>query len=409
MNIRKGPFGYFAIEKIGSREDIYEYASEMIDRNHCGIFLPCYINDGPGGITACFDFSGYIPLPEFNIHKQKSTAAFGKRNRDHLRIRRKNTGILLASIAEGINNLLSPAAVVLDRNYVFTDPAGDDIRICFCPVRQPASQLSLFSLGYERLEELLADPFFDGVLSEDDKQILIYSVRENDEQMYLECCSNIMDSNIEDDRKDSNGNHDQLPVRDAAYVAIPFITAVLAYIFAGFIPCILFLMLGIAMLIRLIRIKYLSVKRENSKRSALRSDERSRVLFSDTDINNANGIPCAAQLFLTSQTPGIRSQYAIYLDKTTIGSDVFLSDIVLKHKSVASLHAVIYMMQNTFYISPCSTSGALYLEDKRLEENSRYEIRDGQKITVGELDFTFRLMFPSIAQVAASEHQSHTD
>ena len=105
----------------------------------------------------------------------------------------------------------------------------------------------------------------------------------------------------------------------------------------------------------------------------------------------------------------MRSQYAIYMDKTTIGSDVFLSDIVLKHKSVASLHAVIYMTGNNFYISPCSTSGALYLEDKRLDESMRYEIKDGQKITIGELDFSFRLMFPSAAQASVSEHLIHTD
>ena len=148
MKIRKGPFGYFAIEKIGSRDDIYEYASEMIDLNH--------------GITACFDFSGFIPITEFDPHKQKSTAAFSRRNREHLRTRRKNTGLLLNSFARGIDNLLSPGSAVLDRNYVFTDPAGDVVRICYCPIRQPASQLSLFSLGYERLEELLADPFFDG-------------------------------------------------------------------------------------------------------------------------------------------------------------------------------------------------------------------------------------------------------
>ena len=87
---------------------------------------------------------------------------------------------------------------MLDRNYVFTDPAGDVIRICYCPIRQPASQLSLFSLGYERLEELLADPFFDGVISEDEKQTLVYSVRQNDEAMYLECCQKIESEDPED-------------------------------------------------------------------------------------------------------------------------------------------------------------------------------------------------------------------
>ena len=408
MKIRKGPFGYFAIEKIGSREDIYEYAGEMIDMNHCGIYLPCYINDGPGGITACFDFSGYIPIPEFDIQKQKSTAAFGKRNREHLKKRRKSIGLMLSSFAEGVDNLLSPAAVVLDRNYVFTDPAGDDIRICYCPVRQPASQLSLFSLGYERLEELLADPYFDGVISEDEKQTLVYSVRENDEQMYLDCCRDLIDKDLEKGSDDTSVAGTRILSRDAAFIAIPFIAAVFAYILAGLIPCILFSLLGIAMLARLIWIKFTLIKNENSKRINERSDERSRILFSDTENNNENGIPCAAQLILNSPIPGIRSHFAIYMDKTTIGSDVFLSDIVLKHKSVASLHAVIYMTGNAFYISPCSTSGALYLEDRRLEEGTRYEIRDDQKITVGELDFTFRLMFPSAAQVAVSEHLNHT-
>lgn len=408
MNIRKGPFGYFAIQKISSRDDIYEYASEMIDRNNCGIYLPCYINDGPGGITACFDFSGYIPITEFDINKQKSTAAFGIRNREHLRQRRKNAGLLLASFAECINNLLSPAAAVLDRNYVFTDPAGTDIKICYCPIRQPASQLSLFSLGYERLEEFLADPFFDGVISEDEKQTLVYSVRENDEDMYLDCCRNIEDKAIEEDSDGQKMQFYGVSGRELLYVILPLSAAVAAYAFSGLIPCILFAGLGIAMLARIIWTRYSKYQEGISAKKNERSDERSRILFSDVERNNDTGIPCAAQLNLTSPFPGIRSQYAIYMDKTTIGSDVFLSDIVLKHRSVASLHAVIYMSGNTFYISPCSTSGALYLEDKRLEEGMRYEIRDSQKITVGELDFTFRLMFSSAVQVAASEHLIHT-
>ena len=408
MNIRKGPFGYFAIEKIGSRDDVYDYASEMIDMNRCGIYLPCYINDGPGGITACFDFSGYIPVSEFDSHKRKSTAAFGRINREHLRHRRKNMGKTLASFAEGINNLLSPAAVVLDRNYVFTDPAGDDIRICYCPVRQPASQLSLFSLGYERLEELLADPFFDGVISEDEKQTLVYSVRENDEEMYLDCCRTLQEQGISEDEGEHGVSLLSFPVRDALTVLFPFAGATVSYFFIGLLPCILFALLGIGMLTKCLWAKYSEIKAENTEKISERSDERSRILFSETEQSNETGVPCAAQLILTGQVPGIRSQYAIYMDKTTVGSDVFLSDIVLKHNSVASLHAVIYMSGNTFYISPCSTSGALFLEDRRLEENKRYEIRNGQKITVGELDFSFKLMFPSAAQVSVSGRLNHT-
>ncbi len=408
MKIRKGPFGYFAIEKIGSSDDIYEYAGEMIDMNRSGIFLPCYINDGPGGITACFDFSGYIPIPEFDSHKQKSTAAFGRRDRDHLRKRRKNAGILLASFAEGIDNLMSPAAAVLDRNYVFTDPAGDDIRICYCPVRQPASQLSIISLGYERLEELLADPFFDGVISEDEKQTLIFSVRENDEVSYLECCREIETVSLDEDNTGSFFRKNTITGRDIILLLLPVTAAVPAYFLLGLIPCILFLMLGIFMTAKTFRTIHTELREENEERINARSDERSRILFADTEQSSETGYPCAAQLILISHNPGIRSQYAIYMDKTTIGSDVFLSDIVLKHKSVASIHAVIYMNGNSFWISPCSDSGALFLEDRKLEGSKRYEIRDGQKITVGELDFSFRLMFPSTAPAFVSGHPTRT-
>ena len=408
MKIRKGPFGYFAIEKIGSRDDIYEYASEMIDLNHCGIYLPCYINDGPGGITACFDFSGFIPITEFDTNKLKSTAAFSRRNRDHLSKRRKNTALLLNSFIKGIDNLLSPAAAVLDRNYVFTDPAGDDIRICYCPIRQPASQLSLFSLGYERLEELLADPFFDGVISEDEKQTLVYSVRQNDESMYLECCRTIEDGDIEDTAAGSGSGRMNIS-QEAVLLALPFAAAAASYLFIGPVPALLFAALGTVLAGKMLYARYKAGKFLSSERLTERSDERSRILFSNTEYANETGIPSAAQLILKDSVPGMRSQYAIYMDKTTIGSDVFLSDIVLKHKSVASLHAVIYMTGNNFYISPCSTSGALYLEDKRLDESMRYEIKDGQKITIGELDFSFRLMFPSAAQASVSEHLIHTD
>lgn len=408
MKIRKGPFGYFAIEKIGSRDDIYEYASEMIDLNHCGIYLPCYINDGPGGITACFDFSGFIPITEFDPNKHKSTAAFSKRNREHLRTRRKNTGLLLNSFIKGIDYLLSPAATVLDRNYVFTDPAGDDIRICYCPIRQPASQLSLFSLGYERLEDLLADPFFDGVISEDEKQTLVYSVQQNDEAMYLECCHAIETEDIEDAASGSESRQTIIS-QDAILIALPFLAAAASFVFIGPVPAVLFAVLGFVVAGRMLFSKYKARNNLSAEKLTERSDERSRILFSNTEYANETGVPSAAQLILKDSIQGIRPQYAIYMDKTTIGSDVFLSDIVLKHKSVASLHAVIYMTGNSFYISPCSTSGALYLEDKRLDESMRYEIKDGQKITIGELDFSFSLMFPSAAQASVSEHLIRTD
>ena len=44
MEIRKGPYGYFAIEKLRSDSVICEYAMEIIDNKKEEHFLPVYIN-----------------------------------------------------------------------------------------------------------------------------------------------------------------------------------------------------------------------------------------------------------------------------------------------------------------------------------------------------------------------------
>ena len=93
------------------------------------------------------------------------------------------------------------------------------------------------------------------------------------------------------------------------------------------------------------------------------------------------------------------------MDRTTIGSDVFLSDIVLDDPSVDALHAIIYLNGNSFYISDCSKKGTTYIDDRKVALGRRCEIKNGQKITVGTVDFRFEVLLPSAERAWTSESQ----
>ena len=97
--------------------------------------------------------------------------------------------------------------------------------------------------------------------------------------------------------------------------------------------------------------------------------------------------------------------YSVMMDRTTIGSDVFLSDIVIDDPSVDALHAIIYLSGKSFYISDCSRKGTTYIDDKNTGKGRKCEIKNGQKITIGTVDFRFKVLFPSAGQAWTSESQ----
>lgn len=95
------------------------------------------------------------------------------------------------------------------------------------------------------------------------------------------------------------------------------------------------------------------------------------------------------RLLLISDHKGINTRYAVYLDKTTIGSDCFLSDIVLDDPDVSPLHAAIEQKNGSFYLLPYEGTGKTYIEDSPVDNGRSYEIKTGQKITFGDIDFRF--------------------
>ena len=56
---------------------------------------------------------------------------------------------------------------------------------------------------------------------------------------------------------------------------------------------------------------------------------------------------------------------------------------------IAPLHAVIIQKNGSFYLEPAKGSGKTYLEDSPVENGKIYEIKTGQKITVGDIEFRF--------------------
>ena len=95
------------------------------------------------------------------------------------------------------------------------------------------------------------------------------------------------------------------------------------------------------------------------------------------------------KLTLLSDKENINRNYSLYLDKTAIGSDCFLSDIVLDEPSVSPLHAVIKQEKGTFYLEPAKGTGKTYIQDSPVENGRAYEIKSGQKITIGKIEFRF--------------------
>ena len=47
------------------------------------------------------------------------------------------------------------------------------------------------------------------------------------------------------------------------------------------------------------------------------------------------------------------------------------------------------MKYGVFYLEPANGTGKTYLEDSPVENGRSYEIKSGQKITVGDIEFRF--------------------
>lgn len=420
MQIKKGPFGYYACEKLDTPDRLCAYAEEVIAGNKSDFYLKPSTEYIGSGVLCCFEFSDFIQITdkEFSVSPSQKKLSIRKKEAKLLEQRRRSAGDLFYSFVKFLDNLISPSTIVLDPDMVFTDPEGILLKLCCLPVKSNPNDLCLSSLGAERLERLLSCDFFKTVITDDEKNALVHCVKENNEEMFLKIAGIISGTNEDEYTAADSGDESYPGSTDASHTAKRLsksekdliLSCLSALISAGllisrmYISGFLLFLLSVFILVSVFisqKKNEEKKKRENNKKISKR---RSSILFSDKETQitdntsseqRSENTSCkfaplvSGKLSLLSECKDINPQYSIYLDETYIGSDCFLSDIVIDNPLISPLHAVIRKKNESFYLEPSKGSGKTYIEDSPVENGRSYEIKPGQKITVGDVEFRF--------------------
>lgn len=408
MQIKKGPYGYYAIEKFDSPDRLCSYAEEVIAGNKTDFYLRPVTEIFGSGAMCCFEFSGYMQItdPEFSVLSPNKKTASKKKDAKNLSLRRKSAGDLFYAVAKLLDNLISPSCLVLDPNMMFTDPDGITVKLCCLPIKSDPNDLCISSLGASRLEDLLNCDFFKSVITDDERNALVYSVKENKEDLFLKVARII--KGIDDEPalalpEQNSERTTQLTGtvknlsksdRDLVIAGLSAFLSLASILNRMLLPCFLFYFL--ALIIFATTLLNMRKSKENimKEESEEVSKQRSSILFSDitqtSDSDENLFVPLTSgKLTLISDRTDVKKNYSVYLSETTIGSDCFLSDIVIDDPLIAPLHAVIRQKDGTFYLEPSKGTGRTYIEDSPVENGKSFEIKSGQKISFGEIEFRF--------------------
>ena len=379
MMIRKGPFGHYAIEQLVPGTGITGYAIEIIDSGILSSFLPVYINKTCDGTELAFDYSGLTSVNDFVPRKDRRYDA-------SLSARRTAVGELFLSFIDSMDMLVNPSLITLDKRFVFTDDEGRKIRLCLAPTETDRPN-RLSSIDQENMERLLSEDFFREVLSEDEITALIYSIGNNDEELFTDTANKIIRSPLEKDSirtRFSTGKTSSTLILSLLSALLSSISFFLS--FGSTLTYIIFIT-ALSLLVMFVYRNFSDIKAVVRPVKSSSSDSRSQILFEDPGDNMLN---CA---YLESVHPvnGSILRYAVYQDLTTIGSDRFLSDFFVEDRSISPIHAQIYLTSDTVYLSDCSQDGKTYIDDKSLQPETKYEIKNGQKLTFGGIDFRLKI------------------
>ena len=422
---RKGPFGCYATEQIRSDLSVSEYAMAVINGNSSGCFLPCIINRYGEVKEFSFDYSGMIPLTEFDgagsaKHKFPNLLSRG----DKLKLRRKAVGTFLMQILILMNNLLPPEGIVLTLKNIYTDKDGTVLKFCYRPEEFKSSSLRLSSLNEDDMEELINTDFISEILTEDEKQSILHAISTGDEDMFCNCCRIIMSakgsvSGSKDTGKMRSLNNALCVRSDLIIPSLTVICSVYSLQNIGRKAAFLFAWAGLILIARVIwkdrntKENTCTAKKEDTdyqgqlRRKILFSRPRSGPVANGSVYTGDNEDNCfdlnyASLKSLTKEisADGIprEERYSIYTDKVTVGSDQFLSDIVIDDDSVESQHATITFENKQYYLTDLSISHKTYIDDKSLLPGKRYEIKNNQKLTFGDKDYRFLISLSESAK-----------
>jgi len=379
MHNVKGPYGQFAIERTEENK-IFRYAAETLAKDTSGCYLDLSVNQIGNTFELSYDHSGLVSLREYESLTPDKTNLFLSLKKDD-RSRRQSAGTFFLSILDNLNNLLSPSLIVLDPNYIYTDEDGTQIKVIFKPYKEQPDDLTLSQINAQEIENLFRTKFFDEILTQDEKQMLIHAVESGNEDLFRKTAEQIKNTE-EEQQTEKKQNQDLtrlIPPLSAA------LFSVWCLINVGRKAACVFVLAGAALLTNIL------IKEKNKKdttKKSTNSEMRKEILFAQETENTNSGLPYA-EIRQTNQEEN-QLQFAIYTDKTTIGSDRFLSDIILNDDTVDPVHAKIERAGTGYILTDLSQKRTTYIDDKALPEGRACEIKNGQKLTFGELEFRFK-------------------
>ncbi|MBR1796958.1 MAG: FHA domain-containing protein [Clostridiales bacterium] len=371
MEIRKGPYGQFVINKIEDIGSIDEYTREIIAENIPGHMLPLYIIPTVSCYEASYDFSGLIPINNTNLDSIK------EKNR-----LRKALGDLLLSFADLPDHLLSPSSLILDERFVFTDDTLSAISVCFDPVRIDPSKLNINSILEAGIRGFLNCASVSAVLSHDEIDGVLYAAEQNDDNLMRKEADRIRLPLPEPSKE-----YELLKLPELKLIILAGLISLIFTVTGLNLMAILMASAQAFILIRTVR----NILHKPEITIPVAVDETRREMLFGEDNDTGGGLD-AIILTRTDSTSGKEEKRAIYTDKAMLGSDRFLCDIYAPYKGISPIHAQIRKVGKIYYASDLSADNATFLDNVRLDPGTEYEIKSGQVIRCADTEYRIEMI-----------------
>lgn len=371
MEIRKGPYGHFVINKIEDIDSINNYTREIVEENIPGHMLPLYIIPAVSRYEVSYDFSGLTPLS----HLIPSDS-------DKINRLRKALGDLFIFLTSLPDYLLSPASVTFDDRYIFTDESCSELKVCFDPSSVEPSSLNIHSLINSGLRRFLNSPCVTEALYPEEKDAVLFAVEKNDPELLLQEAERIRETVPENKERSYllNINEFKAVILSSLLSLIFSLTGITFGIWIS----VAFELFFAVRTVRLVTSQGgLSVPESTDS-------TRKQMLFGNEDESAVN----VDAVVLTYKDPdsGEEEKKAIYTDKATIGSDRFLCDLFTPDREISPVHAQIRKIGKTYYVSDLSSGNNTFLNNIRLEPGREYEIKSDQTLMLGKREYRIRII-----------------
>ncbi|MCQ2481870.1 MAG: FHA domain-containing protein [Clostridia bacterium] len=381
MQVKKGPYGIFITESV-SAEEFSKYAFEIINNFVYHVTVTVYAYEYFNHIELSYDISALTSFDKL-INNQKNS----KKQRLYVR---KMIGSLISGIINGLDYLLIPANWIIDIKHIYYDEENNCFKFIYLPTAKGNSKMNLSSDCQNSVEKLINDETIKPHLSEDEINSISYYFREKNEEKLIQLANNLSSDaefQIQTKLSHTNGNQREKKTCITA-ISILIIIAILNFIKLSKITGLIIAVIALISIVIMEKEYLLLLMKKSNSKNEDKTNLRTEILFEDKESD----IPDFkyATISSISKINGEFIKKSLIADSVTIGSDCFLSDIVINSDEISPLHAKISINESGYTLTDLSKNNTTYLENKRIIPNKNYEIKNGELITFGKYDFEFK-------------------